>query len=50
MTKPLDKDVIARSMRESADIAKNGTPEQKAGMFRPQQTKLPPAKASKRRA
>lgn len=35
MTKPLDRDLIARAMKRAAKIAANGTPEQRAGLFRP---------------
>lgn len=41
MTKLLDSDAIARAMREAARIAKHGSPEQRAGMF-----KLAPAKSA----
>jgi hypothetical protein len=36
MTKPLTSDAIARAMREAAWIAKHGSPEQCAGMFKPE--------------
>ncbi len=39
MTKPLDSDAIARAMREAARIAKHGSPEQQAGMFKPEPAK-----------
>jgi hypothetical protein len=32
VTKPLDRDLIARAMKRAAQIATNGTPEQRAGM------------------
>ena len=35
VTKPLDRDLIARAMKRAAKIAAHGTPEQRAGMFRP---------------
>lgn len=43
LTKPLDRDLIARAMKRAAQIAANGTPEQRAGMFRPR-----PASQTKR--
>ncbi|WP_165188211.1 hypothetical protein [Caulobacter soli] len=36
MTKPLDSDAIARAMHEAARIAKHGSPEQRAGRFKPE--------------
>jgi hypothetical protein len=42
MNKPLDEDAITRAMLASANLASSGTPEQRAGMFRP----APDAKAA----
>jgi hypothetical protein len=42
MNKPLNEAAITRAVRASVKLAKNGTPEQKAGMFKP--TPKPQAK------
>jgi hypothetical protein len=44
MNKPLDEEAITRAARESAKLATNGTPEQRAGMFRPRPTPQPQSK------
>jgi len=48
MSKPLDDAAIARAMREAARIAASGTPEQRAGMFRPAPARALAAKAATR--
>ena len=50
MNKPLDEDAITRAMLASADLAKNGTPEQKAGMFKPSRPQPPAGAKAKRSA
>lgn len=46
MTKVLDDEAVARAMHNSVKLAQHGTPEQKAGMFRPN---LPPKPAPAKR-
>jgi hypothetical protein len=36
MNKPLDIKALERAMRESPNIAKHGTPDQRAGRFAPE--------------
>lgn len=47
VTKPLDRDLIARAMKRAAQIAAHGTPEQRAGMFRPRPTFSPKRQESR---
>jgi hypothetical protein len=50
MTKPFDWDAVDRAMRESPQVAKSGTPEQKAGMFKPSRPQPPAGAKAKRSA
>ena len=44
----LDPDAIARAMREAARLAKHGSPQQRAGMFRPDRAKATPEPSQKK--
>ena len=48
MTKLLDPDAIARAMREAARLARHGSSEQRAGMFRPVRAKSTPEPSQKK--